>query len=225
MLKLEWGGIRDFMDVLSTEGRKNAIYRGQPETSWDLIPSIFRPNASGIDHPHHLRDWKRRASRFASPMPRDDVDWLVLAQHYGLATAMLDWTTSPLVALFFACDDPDHRDADGCVWVTMRTEFHDPYDTMTIRVFAKSREKPILVNAVGRNARSTAQDSLLSLHTPHDYQTLKARRIFTVDAKTKSATLSALEKLGLSGERLHFDITRLVARFKQELAGRRLSLS
>lgn len=217
-----WGVIREFMKVLGVKGRKHAIYRGQSDSAWELVPSIYRPDAVGLDHPHHLRDWKRRASRFASVIPRDDIEWLVLAQHYGLATPLLDWTTSPLVALFFACDEQDRRDEDGCVWWIMRRSFEDPFDTLTIDPFAKSRRQPILINAVGRNPRSTAQESLVSLHTPDDYKALDAERIFTVAADTKKSTLDALEKLGFSGERLHFDIMRLVARFRDEIASRRV---
>jgi hypothetical protein len=221
MLQRGWGVIRDFMDVLATKGRKNAIYRGQADEQWALVPSIFRKGTYGIDHLTRLGDWKRRASRFASPLPTDDVEWLILAQHYGLATALLDWTTGPLVALFFACDDRNNRAVDGCVWWTRRTEFDEVDDTMMIEVFKPIRDRPFLINAVGRNVRSTAQDSLLSLHTAGDFQTLTAERIFTVKAADKVATLDALEKLGFSGERLHFDITKLVARFKDEMAGRR----
>ena len=60
------------------------------------------------------------------------------------------------------------------------------------------------------------------MQTVDDYKMLDVRQIFTVDPTVKRDTLIALEKLGYSGERLHFDITRLVDRFKREMAGRRV---
>ena len=218
-----WQVISLFMDVLCRYGRKYAIYRGQANKSWALVPSAYRNNSVGIDHPAHLRDWKMRASRFANPMPRDDIEWLILAQHFGLATPLLDWTVSPLIALFFACDDPTAEDEVGTVWWTLQTKFERPYDTLMLSPFGNgaTRHKPFLIDAIGRNARSTAQDSLLTLHTPEDYRTLTAERIFDVEPHLKRPTLDTLMKLGISSERLHADLTRLVERIKREMLGRR----
>jgi len=37
-------------------------------------------------------------------------------QHYRLPTRLLDWSESPLYALFFAVSEERHRDEDGVVW-------------------------------------------------------------------------------------------------------------
>jgi hypothetical protein len=220
-----WSVIRDYIDVLATEGRKNAIYRGQSDCSWDVIPSGFRIGSAGISDIHQLNDWKWRAARFASPFPQDDIEWLILAQHYGLATPLLDWTTSPLVALYFACAGNEQMNSDGSVWISSTNNFTIARNTVSINPFRTTRERPFVINAVGRNVRSTAQDSILTLHTKQYIQTFERRNIFTVPGDRKRVVLNQLEKLGITGDRLLYDIGHLARAMKSEIAGRRIELS
>lgn len=215
-----WVLIRDFMDVLATQGRKGAIYRGQSDHEWDLVPSGFRPGPGGINNEHRLNDWKWRAARFAAPMPQDSVEWLIMAQHYGLATPLLDWTTSPLIALYFACAGSDEPSSDGCVWISSMGDFDVAHHTLMIDPFRDKRRRPFLINAVGRNVRSTAQDSVLTLHTRADLEVFARRRLFDVPAGAKAAALNQLEKLGITGDRLLYDVGHLVKAIKAEYAGR-----
>jgi hypothetical protein len=49
----------------------------------------------------------------------DNWTWLMIAQHYGVPTRLLDWSVNPLVALYFACNDS--FDKDGYLYVTKDT--------------------------------------------------------------------------------------------------------
>jgi hypothetical protein len=85
----------------SSEQRDYWIFRGHSDVSWRLVPKAGRHPFKG--HEAVLFDnWKRRAVEYLAPRPQTDWEWLAIAQHHGLATRLLDWTTNPLNAAYFA---------------------------------------------------------------------------------------------------------------------------
>ncbi len=114
--------VKEYIDLLSKE--LAFIYRGVTKEEFKLIPSIGRinlgvPNGSGnIDtlESTMLRELKSRSLNYLSYVPANDWEWLVVAQHFGLPTRLLDWTSNPLVALYFACVDEEQ--SDGAVYMS-----------------------------------------------------------------------------------------------------------
>lgn len=101
------------MEKLKSENRF-FWFRGQPNKDYDLIPSIFRVLDDPRFEVNTLQYFMMRAPAFDSscPAPLDYVAWLPFMQHYGVSTRLLDWTDSPLCALFFAITDyKDENDA------------------------------------------------------------------------------------------------------------------
>lgn len=87
------------------------IWRGQNQENWKLQPSldrIFKGNnksPSGITRAKHLEAFKyavRGRRGLNPPTLKDENEWWALGQHQGLLTPLLDWTTSPYVAAYFA---------------------------------------------------------------------------------------------------------------------------
>ena len=96
-------------------------FRGQTNSNWNLVSSIYRKSSSYTYEREMVRDFKLRASAFQHgtdilDLPNNELEWLFMMQHYCMPTRLLDWTENHLVSLFFAVEDLDDS-VDGCVWV------------------------------------------------------------------------------------------------------------
>jgi hypothetical protein len=89
-------------------------YRGHSHLDWKLMPYAGREPFRQFSDAELFNSWKVRAIAYLDNYNYSDWDLLAIAQHNGLPTRLLDWSSNPLVATFFAAID--NHDADGAVY-------------------------------------------------------------------------------------------------------------
>jgi hypothetical protein len=119
------------------------LFRGEPKSDWTLIPSIARDTQAAMHadvsplEDALLRDFRLAVAPILEVDPSSEMEWLFLAQHYGVPTRLLDWTTNPMVALFFAVEAHDNCDA---VIHVVDHQISDQYDLFDFRTASPKKE-------------------------------------------------------------------------------------
>jgi len=127
------------------------MFRGVGDKEFGLIPSLGRgtfENTGGdisLLERDLLEEFKRLSIPVLNKEPLSEFEWLFLAQHYGLPTRLLDWSANPMVALFFAVEG--HEDKDAALYIVEHpvTDQYEDFDYKTADITEESkRTKPIL---------------------------------------------------------------------------------
>lgn len=115
-----------FLQIIAKhyQTNENTLFRGQRNANWDLIPKIarneVRVRAFFAHHDPELElfnEFRRlSASKISGINTQDSWNIIALAQHHGLPTRLLDWSSNPLVALWFAVNEQPDKAAPGIVW-------------------------------------------------------------------------------------------------------------
>lgn len=117
--------IKDFNTLIKigTTFGKN-WYRGHSKLYNNLNPKVFRTEyqtiIAEVFRPQFefetVENFKRYAPSVLNSLPasNDYLSWLLIMQHHGFTTRLLDWSENILVALFFAVIDSQNE--DGELW-------------------------------------------------------------------------------------------------------------
>jgi hypothetical protein len=138
------------------------VFRGQGKLHEPLRPKAGRKQyfIQGKDKDlERFKRWCHQAVAFSRDLPVEPFEKLAYAQHYGLATRLLDWTLNAAAALYFATELGETRRSVGGVFFYRRPpEEIDQNDCIgNCKDVKLYQPRPI-------TQRIIAQDSIFTFH-------------------------------------------------------------
>lgn len=121
----------------------NFYFRGLHNKTFDPIPSIYRGNNIEKEDSLYREAVRRNPTEFTEDMSA--FDNLVKMQHYELPTRLLDITSNPLVALYFACQKDDTKDGVVLVYSIMKEQLKY-FDSDAVCILSNLAKCPIGFN-------------------------------------------------------------------------------
>ena len=203
--------------------RAQTFFRGHADENWTLTPAVgrfkikppdgqkevgWRENYEIDFEKQLLTAFKTKAYPYIDFVPRNDFEWLLLAQHHGVPTRLLDWTANPLVALYFAIDSLPDKTA--CL-----IQVRNPETSRYIDVIAKPTEiflatspdfdmftgilSTFFFSAPHYHKRYTNQSSVVSLHyNPKDEYKQQNIVKYSIPANCKEPLKEELRTIGIN---------------------------
>ncbi len=110
--------VSDLLSALKAQTKPNVIvwFRGHARSNWSLVPSLSRKKKHLKAEAALIKRFMQNAVPHLNPPPSEEWEWMFLMQHHRAPTRLLDWTESPLAALYFVVTENQHHNKDGILW-------------------------------------------------------------------------------------------------------------
>lgn len=138
-------------------------FRGQSSSSYDIAPSLFRTKNRGLVNKEYILLQKAKFTLGDKAIGQDSLNLLSTFQHYGLITRLLDVTTNPLIALFFACQETNEKEKNGIVYCGYPKEGNSIESANVIAYFSfvQDGDLPCEINAQSKKLGINSIEKIL----------------------------------------------------------------
>lgn len=201
---MEIAKLSEYMAFVEGLDKDFCLSRGQSQ-DFPLLPSALRCDESGNrKYPKRairtfLEEFKINSYQYM-PNPWDiknDVEWMLYAQHYGIPTRLMDFTTSHITSLLFAVEKSFQQDTDKDAVVyflnpsMLNMKFKQQMSIINISNESKDSleglDGPVVIQGRKINPRVNAQKGLFVLFQDDD----KALELINDDSILKKVVIKS----------------------------------
>lgn len=110
--------VGQMLDVLKRQAPDKTVvwFRGHSIGKWELVPSLARNKKHLAAEAALRKRFIQNAIPHLDRTPTEEWEWMFMMQHHRAPTRLLDWSESPLTALYFAVEEDKHLKSDAAVW-------------------------------------------------------------------------------------------------------------
>lgn len=221
------------INIIKNNSENVFIYRGQNNKYFPLLPSLYRKTSYAINEENIIQDFKLKAEAYFNQEMElfDNIDMIALMQHYGIPTRLLDFTESPLIALYFALEkvtsdmynvapcvyciniNSFSHNKNGCIFSSKQVQSQD------IKKIFKYTKGTCVFTPKLKNKRLTAQKSIFVLfneNTPLEL-IINSEDIIKLEINRKDINKikEELNNIGITPSVVYPDFTGLAEEIKK----------
>jgi len=212
-----WKYFHDFLKSRNLLEKRTYIYRGQKNSEWLVRPSIHREIAKRLKGKEyktklntHLENFKysiRGKVPGLKEILEDENELWALGQHHGLKSPLLDFSSSPFLAAYFAFEEKENESEHRTIWMLAAVAIDNYVDEKLTMYRPLSDITPRLISQDGLfvkfNENQDLESIIKSTKKPDDkiylYKVL-------IPSKDRKAFLKSLNRMNINHKTLFPDL-------------------